>query len=332
VAVAGHATDAGGEDAVHIGRGRDCSTRAGRSDRQAFGLVVALGLVAAVACQDMAQAADLDDDEADAASTLPNIYLDLRTTYSRVPAGTLSFGFSNPSLSSAIAAFQSLAATAGTAPLARLPSSSQGVALDVPLSMDFNDRITVFGGFSASASQGPLSDWSTFAITSWSVGLQADIYQQNGGSLPTVTLLTTLTRSVPDSPLATTAFNTIIELDYALDADETRGLLAGVQDTRVAVDSPLAAISPNLVGYVGAYYQRPDNWKVSGRVGVQSFGGARLLAFTQAQPFTQPIVRFDLDRNDDSDNRLFGVTAQIAWTPKPAYQLTLRTPLYAVRN
>jgi hypothetical protein len=25
-------------------------------------------------------------------------------------------------------------------------------------------------------------------------------------------------------------------------------------------------------------------------------------------------------------------TAQIAWVPKPAYSLTLRTPLYLVRN
>ena len=35
---------------------------------------------------------------------------------------------------------------------------------------------------------------------------------------------------------------------------------------------------------------------------------------------------------DDNDNRLFGVTAEIAWVPKPAYQLTLRTPLYAVQE
>jgi hypothetical protein len=48
--------------------------------------------------------------------------------------------------------------------------------------------------------------------------------------------------------------------------------------------------------------------------------------------FTQPIVRFDLDRMDDDDNRLFGITAQIAWTPKPSYQLILRTPLYAIQN
>jgi hypothetical protein len=43
-------------------------------------------------------------------------------------------------------------------------------------------------------------------------------------------------------------------------------------------------------------------------------------------------MRLDLDRMDDNDNRLFGVTAQIAWLPRPSYQLTLRTPLYAVRN
>jgi len=37
-------------------------------------------------------------------------------------------------------------------------------------------------------------------------------------------------------------------------------------------------------------------------------------------------------RRPDNDNRPFGVTARIAWVPKPSYQLTLRTPLYATRN
>jgi hypothetical protein len=59
---------------------------------------------------------------------------------------------------------------------------------------------------------------------------------------------------------------------------------------------------------------------------------AALLNLTPLSAFTQPIVRFDLDRMDDDDNRLFGITAQIAWTPKPSYQLTLRTPLYAIKN
>src|SRR5215475_6061596 len=57
----------------------------------------------------------------------------------------------------------------------------------------------------------------------------------------------------------------------------------------------------------------------------KSFDGVQLLNRTPIQPLTQPIVRFDLDRMDDNDNRLFGVTAQVQWIPKPAYQLTLRT-------
>ena len=69
-----------------------------------------------------------------------------------------------------------------------------------------------------------------------------------------------------------------------------------------------------------------------GTVGEQSFGGAQLLNRTPFEPFTQPIVRLDLDRMDDDDNRLFGITAQISWVPNPSYQLTVRTPLYLVKN
>jgi hypothetical protein len=47
---------------------------------------------------------------------------------------------------------------------------------------------------------------------------------------------------------------------------------------------------------VGDYYQWPNNWKFTGRVGVQYFGGAQLLNLATIQPFTQPIVRLDLDR------------------------------------
>jgi hypothetical protein len=109
---------------------------------------------------------------------------------------------------------------------------------------------------------------------------------------------------------------------------ETRSL----KYTSVAVNSAIVTIYPDIVGYVGGYYQWDNNWKFSGRFGVQSFGGAQLLNLTPFQPFTQPIVRLDQDRMDDNDNRLFGVTAQISWMPKPSYQLTVRTPLYALRN
>ena len=280
-----------------------------------------------------AHSADADSDPAKAASTLPNIYLDLRTIYTTVSGNALSIGFSNPSLASALATLQSLAALTNCPALPIRPSLSiRSAAVDVPLTVDLTDRFSVYGGFSASASQTDLSDWSTFAVSSWNVGFQADVYQQNGGSIPTITLQSTLTRAVPDSPLATTSLNTRVEFGYALNKDETKGLLAGAQYTGVAVDSALAAINPNIIGYVGGYYQWDNNWKVTGRAGVQSFGGAQLINLTPFQPFTQPIVRFDLDRMDDNDNRLFGVTAEIAWTPKPAYQLTVRTPLYAVRH
>ncbi len=279
---------------------------------------------------------DSDDTSAKAVSTLPNIYLDLRTNYTTVPANTLSIGFSNPSLSTAIATLQTLSALTNSPTLPTLPAlsspSSRSIGVDVPLTVDVTDAISLYGGFSASASQSGMSGWSTLAISSWNVGFQADVYQQNGGSIPTITLQSTVTRSVPNSPLATTSSNTIIEFDDALNEDETRGLLAGVQYTRVYVDSPLATINPNIIGYVGGYYQWDNNWKLSGRAGVQSFGGAQLLKLTPFQPFTQPIVRLDLDRMDDNDNRLFGVTAEIAWVPKPSYMLTVRTPLYAVRN
>ena len=299
--------------------------------------LVVLGALVSVGFCGLAHGTELDDDDpAKAASALPNIYLDLRTNYATVPANTLSIGFSSPSLSSALATLQTLSTLANSPAAPARPTlsspASRSIGVDVPLTVDVTDRVSLYAGFSASASQSGLSDWSNVTVSSWNVGFQADVYQQNGGSIPTITLQSTVTRSVPDAPLATTSLNTIVEFDYALNQDETRGLIAGTQYTMVAVDSPLAAVNPNIIGYVGGYYQWDNDWKFIGRLGVQSFGGARLLNLTPLQPFTQPVVRLDLDRMDDNDNRLFGVTAQLSWTPKPAYQLTLRTPLYAVRN
>ena len=248
---------------------------------------LALGLLVSLSFAGLALAKDKGDDEdgpAPAKPTLPNIYLDMRTIYTTLPAGALSIGFSTPPLLSTLSNLSSL--TALTSP------SSRSIAVDLPVTVDVNDRLSVYGGVSGSASQSGADPWTAFTIYSFAVGFQADIYQQNGGMFPTITVQSNATRSISDAPLATTAYNTILEADYALNTNETRGLLAGVQ----------------------------------------SFGGAQLLNLTPFQPFTQPIVRLDLDRMDDNDNRLFGVTAQIAWTPKPSYQLTLRTPLYAVRN
>jgi hypothetical protein len=288
---------------------------------------MALGMLVSLSFSGLALAKDNGDDEDGSAPvmpTLPNIYLDMRTIYTTLPAGALSIGFSTPPLLSTLSNLSSL--TTLSSP------SSRSIAVDLPVTVDVNDRLSVYGGVSGSASQSGTDPWTAFTIYSFTVGFQADIYQQNGGMFPTITIQSNATRSISDAPLATTAYNTILEADYALNADETRGLLAGVQYTRVLVDTAFANVKPDIMGYVGGYYQWDSNWKLSGRFGVQSFGGAQLLNLTPFQPFTQPIVRFDLDRMDDNDNRLFGVTAQIAWTPKPSYQLTLRTPLYAIRN
>ena len=249
-----------------------------------------------------------------------------------MPAGALALGFGNTgTLATLLHQF-----TRGDV-LRALPGgvstpASQSIWLDFPLTIDISDRVSLYGGPTASTSRTDATDWTALTVTSWNVGFQADLYQQNGGTIPTVTLQTTITRAVPDGPLATISLNNLVEFNYALNEDETRGWLAGFQHTRIDVESPLARIGSNLLGYVGAYYQWDNNWKVTGRVGIQSFGGADLLRQTPIDPFTQPLVRLDLDRMDDNDNRLFGITAQIAWVPKPAYTLTVRTPLYAVRN
>jgi hypothetical protein len=292
-------------------------------------------LAAACVCGPvLAKDADDDEEPTKAAPAIPNLYLDMRTNYGTVPAGALSLGFGNTALFTTLQTLQQLTPGNGlpTLPAGVTSPASQSIWVDLPLSIDVTDQVTLYGGITASSSRTDFTDWSAVAVTSWNVGFQADLYEQNGGAIPTITLQTTVTRAIPNGPLATTSLNNILEFDYAFNADETRGLLFGVQHTRIDIESPLARIGSNLIGYVGAYYQWDNNWKVTGRFGMQSFGGASLLRQTPIDPFTQPLVRFDLDRMDDNDNRLFGITAQIAWVPKPAYTLTVRTPLYAVRN
>ena len=300
---------------------------------------VVLGVLVSLCFSDLALSKDdndNDDGSAKAASTLPNIYLDLSTVYTTVPPNSLAIGFSPGSLSSLLPALQTLSTLTNPSAIPTRPPisspSSRSLGVNVPLTVDISDRISMYGGFSGASSQSGSAEWSNFAVSSWNVGLYAEVYQQNGGSIPTLTLQSTVTRSVPDSPLATTQLNTIAEFSYALNEDETKGLLAGVQYTRTDVNSPEASVNPDIIGYIGGYYQWDNNWKFTGRVGIESFGGAQLPNLTPFPSFTQPTVRLDLDRLDDNGNRLFGVTAQIAWVPKPAYQLTIRTPLYAVRN
>lgn len=269
-----------------------------------------LGLLAIFVCFDLARASDDDDDEP-AKPKQPNIYLDYSTAYLSVPPNTLAIG---------VRSF-----------LSPIPSASQSVILNAPLTVDITERFSVYGGVTASTTQSGLSPWSSLSLESWNVGFNADVIQQDS---TTVTVISTVTRSINSAPgLGSTSNQTIVELDYGFDEDQTRGLLAGTRLTAVWVDSALAKVDPAFVAYLGGYYQWDNNWKLSGRFGIQTFGGAEIAGgLIRAKAFTQPTIRLDLDRMDDNDNRLFGATVEVSWTPNPLVQFTLRTPLYAVRN
>ena len=271
---------------------------------------IALGLLAAVLCLDPARASDDDEDEP-AKPKPPNIYLDYSTAYLSVPPNTLAIG---------IRSFVS-----------PIPVAAQSVILNAPLTVDITERFSVYGGVSASTTRTDLVPWSSLALDSWNVGFNADVIQQDN---KTVTVISTLTRSINSAPgLASTSNQTVVELDYGFNEDQTRGLLAGMRLTVVWVDSALAKVEPAFVGYLGGYYQWDNNWKLSGRFGIQTFGGAELAGgLVRAKAFTQPTFRLDLDRMDDNDNRLFGASVEVSWTPDPLVQFTLRTPLYAIRN
>ena len=58
-------------------------------------------------------------------------------------------------------------------------------------------------------------------------------------------------------------------------------------------------VEPAFVAYLGGYYQWSNNWKLSGRFGIQNFGGAEIAGgLIRAKAFTQPTVRLDLERMD----------------------------------
>ncbi len=88
---------------------------------------------------------DGEEDAAKAKPALPNFYLDMRTIYSTLPAGSLSIGFSTPPLLSTLANLSSL----------RTPTSpsSRSISVDLPLTVDVNDQLSVYGGVSGATSQ-----------------------------------------------------------------------------------------------------------------------------------------------------------------------------------
>lgn len=273
---------------------------------------LALGLFIAVSCTCGAHATD-DEDDAKTTPSWPTTYLDLNTQFSAIPANSLSFSLGPVGFLST--------------------SSSRNLTVNAPLTVDVTDRFSVYGGVSALTYQLDGASWSPFSVTSWNIGFTADVIKREG-AIPTITLQSTYTKTIGSSAtiLSAATLSTVVEADHAFDEDETRGILAGLQLVNAFVSSSLIRVEPDVVIYGGGYYQWDSNWKFTGRIGVQHFGGARIASLFDFKPFTQPVARFNFDKLDDNDNRLFGLAFEIAWTPNPAFQFTLHTPLYAVRN
>jgi hypothetical protein len=120
----------------------------------------------------------------------PAIYLDLRTIYAHVPAGSLAFGFGRPMPLKAL-----LTRSNGPAFPTSVPAA-KSLNLDLPLTVDITDSVSLYTGVSGNSTEFGGAGWSSFQITSWNIGFQADVYQQNNGPLPTVTLQSTLTQSI----------------------------------------------------------------------------------------------------------------------------------------
>jgi hypothetical protein len=86
-------------------------------------------------------------------------YPDLRTTCATLPANTLSIGLGDTSLFATLSNIATLVnpVALSTAPTLSSPAS-QNIGLDVPLTVDVNDRVSLYGGgFTASASHNDIS-------------------------------------------------------------------------------------------------------------------------------------------------------------------------------
>jgi hypothetical protein len=84
--------------------------------------------VICIGASSAAFAAEADEEDA-AKPSIPNVYLDLRTSFAAIPAGTLGLGFGSSSLSTAR---EALAALKGTSFPRGLPAA-QSIAVDLPL-------------------------------------------------------------------------------------------------------------------------------------------------------------------------------------------------------
>lgn len=255
------------------------------------------------------QASD-DDDEGEANPGVA-AYVDLSTYYFAGSGVSFGLGFGGSLVSARTL-------TGG---------SSQSVLVDAPLTLEFNERYSVFVALSGSSFQSGTGPWSSFRPESWRTGFSADVIQQQDW-LPTVTLSGFVARPADPSNLTFTAttLQGAVDLDRSLNADETIGIVAGGSFAHVSVDGSFARVRPLWMVYGGAYRQFGE-WKIGARAGLQHFTGANAGSLVNVGAINRPFVQLGIERLDDDDNRLFGFAVAVGWSPKPSVQLTLSTPI-----
>jgi hypothetical protein len=141
----------------------------------AFGLILKAGLHA-TSIFSAGTAFGANDDDGATSASIPAVYLDLRTIYAQVPAGSLAFGFGRPTLFNAL---QPLATLNRAAFPTGLPAA-KSLNVDFPLTVDVTDSVSLYAGVSGSSMEFGGTGWSSFQVTSWNIGFQADLYQENG--------------------------------------------------------------------------------------------------------------------------------------------------------
>jgi len=257
-----------------------------------------------------ALAADATDAKADP-SPWPNIYFDFSTTFSTSPAGTLAIG-------------------ARAFPLQTSASSS--LLFGAPLSVDVTDRLTIYTGPAWTRSKSSGSSWTPWVPGTWTTGFSYDVISTDTAG-PTLTVTGAFARPIR-SPIfgGYTTWSGGLNLDYALNDDQTNGWRADFSFDKTIFQGVTAFVHPTIMASAGAYHKWDNGWKLTGHVGFQIFRGAAVANLIKLKGTTQPFVGFDFERYDDNDNKLFGITMGVGWSRAPSVLLTVSTPLYFIRH
>jgi hypothetical protein len=245
------------------------------------------------------------------ASAWPNIYFDFGSTFATSPAGTLALGVRSFPLQTA---------------------ASTSVLFSAPLSIDVTDRLTIYTGPAWSTSKTSGSNWTPWTPGNWTSGFSFDVISTDATG-PTLTVSGGVGRPI-GSPIigGYTTWSGGLNLDYALDDDQTNGWRFDFSFNKPVFRGVTGFVHPTIMTSIGAYHQWDNGWKLTGHLGVQVFRGAEVANLVKLKGATQPFVGFDFERYDDNDNKLFGITMGVGWSPSPSVQLTVSTPLYFVRH